>query len=193
MKPPADGACPHCELDHDISFQYQNYESPWDNNLNIPVEDLARSNLVVIEGTPKIQQLTNAIEHLQGLRASLRSAVNKHASFIAPVNHLPNDILFLIFEFFHKIGGYVYLVSDAIWSVSAVCRRWRSLLLSCLQLWTRLSQHASSWTESRDNYHRACVQLKRTAHSKHLLTLVLNLTSRSKRNAATTVDYEWLT
>lgn len=47
------GACPHCKLTPDMSFPEYYYDPAWDINQNFPVEELARSHVVVTEGTPK--------------------------------------------------------------------------------------------------------------------------------------------
>ncbi|TFK96507.1 hypothetical protein BDV98DRAFT_576028 [Pterulicium gracile] len=131
-------------------------------NHNFPREELTRSRILITEGTPKIPELCAAIERLQYLYSSLCSAVTKHSSFLAPINHLPNDILLIIFDFLHKD---IYSGRYAMWSVSAVCKRWRGLSVSRAQLWTELTHPAYFGLEPTCMHHRVHLQLERIVGS----------------------------
>lgn len=94
------GACPHCQLSPNESVVLPPiFQSAFEINQIVSRSDLQLSRDILAQVTSQIEALTAAIKRLQSFRSRLADVVTKHASFFAPINQLPNDILSIILEF----------------------------------------------------------------------------------------------
>lgn len=95
--------------------------------------------------------LTNA-RAAQKRRRKLQSLIDNYKSIISPLRRFPTEVLAEIFLWTPKSlpGGYHYDVFDVTagpWVVSQVCRRWRSMALSCSAMWSSMSLQVSEWQD----------------------------------------------
>ncbi|KIK69350.1 hypothetical protein GYMLUDRAFT_152449, partial [Collybiopsis luxurians FD-317 M1] len=114
----------------------------------IPEENLVRApeylrSLDVDLGNYR-NEISRLENQLQSLRARQESAQKKAAalrSLFAPIRRLPNELLIHIFDYVcdNAPNPRWYELSDAPFSLSAVCSRWRSLCLSHPKMWSKLA------------------------------------------------------
>ncbi|KAJ7631342.1 hypothetical protein DFH06DRAFT_702627 [Mycena polygramma] len=87
----------------------------------------------------RIAPLKAELEKLQQERDALDVEIRKHEGALSPLRRLPTEIICLIFMF--ATAPYIDLLSvkDGPWVLSAVCSRWRTILLSQPHFWSSLA------------------------------------------------------
>ncbi|KAJ6537749.1 hypothetical protein B0H19DRAFT_961980, partial [Mycena capillaripes] len=86
----------------------------------------------------KIGSLKAELEKLLEQRNFLDTEVRKHEGALSPLRRMPTEIISLIFTFatppFTPFGN-VMSVQEGPWALSAVCSRWRIIILSSPCFW----------------------------------------------------------
>ncbi|KAJ7656537.1 hypothetical protein DFH06DRAFT_991785, partial [Mycena polygramma] len=82
----------------------------------------------------RIAPLKSELEKLQQERDALDVEIRKHEGALSPLRRLPTEILCLVFIFAMPYNDLLS-VKDGPWVLSAVCSRWRTILLSQPSFW----------------------------------------------------------
>ncbi|KAJ7918618.1 hypothetical protein B0H13DRAFT_1992236 [Mycena leptocephala] len=89
----------------------------------------------------KIAPLKAELEKLMKEHDSLDAEIRKHEGALSPLRRMPTEIISLIFTFALPpfVSSYgVMGVQEIPWALSAVCSRWRKIVLSQPSFWTSL-------------------------------------------------------
>lgn len=93
---------------------------------------IADSKLAIRELEDEKQRMENDIEHTK--------------AFLSPMRRLPDDILQLLFWFEFEAAPC------CAWALSAVCSRWRRIILNMPRMWSKVSSIMLSYTHSKRLY-----------------------------------------
>jgi len=96
----------------------------------------ARVRLGAIDA--KIAMLQSAMDELREESDAIAIEIRKHEGGLSPLRRLPTEILSLIFTFTLPPYAYVPYTEPAPWTVSAVCARWRTTVISQPLFWTSI-------------------------------------------------------
>ena len=88
---------------------------------------VARANLELI-----ITESNLAIRALEDEQEEAALSIRKTKAFLSPMRRLPDDILQLLFWFQFDASP------TCAWTLAAVCRRWRRMLLNMPRIWSKV-------------------------------------------------------
>lgn len=122
-------------------------------NSSLPPHQLMAMQRAEKHDRLRLRELDIAIERLKKIHNDVSASHHYHRSWSSPINRAPDDILFSIFS-------QLVLPRDAtLWSITAVCRRWRTLGVGHPQLWTQVTYGYTNHTLAM---HRSSLQLERS-------------------------------
>jgi hypothetical protein len=87
----------------------------------------------------KATEAAGALDQFHAEEGRYEGLIRKHQSVLSSFRFLPAEILAEIFAFATTEGVDVVDRSGTPWSVTSVCRQWRSIALSCRLLWSHIS------------------------------------------------------
>ncbi|SJL13354.1 uncharacterized protein ARMOST_16796 [Armillaria ostoyae] len=103
--------------------------------------------------------------------------LDNHKSILAPIRHLPDDLLLRIFQFAsHGTGDQLSHPSHSRWALLSVCHSWRVIALNSPTLWSVLAFNFVDWD--------IC-----PAQHQTLFSRALELSKNSSLNIQLNVDY----
>ncbi|KAJ6582031.1 hypothetical protein B0H19DRAFT_929574, partial [Mycena capillaripes] len=92
---------------------------------------MGRARMTALDA--KIASLQSSLDKLREERDGLDMEVQKHEGGLSPLRRMPTEILSLIFTF--TLPPYQPGAEPAPWTVSAVCARWRLIVISQPYFW----------------------------------------------------------
>ncbi|KAF7356233.1 F-box domain-containing protein [Mycena venus] len=107
----------------------------------------------------KIASLQSAMDRLRKERDAIAVDIRKHEGGLSPLRRMPPEILTHIFAF-NLLSRYFN--ERALWTVSAVCARWRTIVLSQPGFWTTIDYNHSEKFNDTLNF-RLQTQLRRSS------------------------------
>ncbi|KAL1715656.1 hypothetical protein EV715DRAFT_207047 [Schizophyllum commune] len=107
-----------------------------------------------------ISALSVALKELYQARDTIQGFTHRHKSLVSSLRTLPSEILSEIFMYAVDRRSsrssrlldptQTLHVHKGVWTLARVCSRWRRLVQSDAQLWTRIDIHARSLARARD-------------------------------------------
>ncbi|TFK99273.1 hypothetical protein BDV98DRAFT_594962 [Pterulicium gracile] len=105
----------------------------WQSTVAYSKESRGIARSVIQDGTEKFVAINHSIRRLLGHRDHIRRVRTNHQMCLSDVARLPASVLLLIFQ------ETAISARECIWTLAAVCRRWRTLALSSPSLWARIA------------------------------------------------------
>ncbi|KAJ6481255.1 hypothetical protein C8R47DRAFT_1135170 [Mycena vitilis] len=116
-------------------------EPPADFNISSLREFVSRGSARRTVLDSRIAPLKAELEKLLGERNSLDAEIRKHEGALSPLRRVPTEIICTIFTLALHPSTYssnIINVEEGPWVLSAVCSRWRTIVLSQPCFWTHL-------------------------------------------------------
>ncbi|KAJ7262678.1 hypothetical protein B0H12DRAFT_1012582, partial [Mycena haematopus] len=81
----------------------------------------------------RIAAVQSLLEELMAEHDNMEAEIRAHEGTLSPLRRMPTELLSLIFVFASR--SPYYWGSEAPWTASQVCRRWRTIALSQASIW----------------------------------------------------------
>ncbi|PBK59628.1 hypothetical protein ARMSODRAFT_1027257 [Armillaria solidipes] len=125
----------------------------------------------------EVTLLKTILSTLQHELDNAKRNLDNHKSILAPIRHLPDDLLLRIFKFAsHGTGDHLSHPPHSWWALLRVCHSWRVIALNSPTLWSVLAFNFVNWD--------ICPPQHRTLFSR-----VLDLSKNSSLNIQLNVDF----
>lgn len=93
----------------------------------------------------KVARLLAAAKEVQEERDAFQRSIDPYTAIVSPIRRIPPEVIMMIFAHLREPHYEVYITSEGPWVLGQICRLWRSIALSCSELWSSMSLHTFTY------------------------------------------------